>query len=137
MMYLTRGFRRATRPLGFVACLTPPLLAGSCGANIAGVQPDDTAYEVWLADQSDTKGKTFGGTIYIFAGEDLARAQTNSPQPRDRIDLSTETAALCQSATGANPVRPHMLLFNREHTHAVLSFVASGHVVIFDAEGVE
>ena len=27
-----------------------------------------------------------------------------------------------------------MILFNNEHTHAVLSFVASGHVVIFDAE---
>ena len=27
-----------------------------------------------------------------------------------------------------------MVLFNNEHTHAVLSFVASGHVVIFDAE---
>ena len=36
--------------------------------------------------------------------------------------------------TGANPVRPHMLLFNATHTHAILSFVVSGHVVIFDAE---
>ena len=27
-----------------------------------------------------------------------------------------------------------MILFNNEHTHAVLSFVASGHVVIFDAQ---
>jgi hypothetical protein len=38
------------------------------------------------------------------------------------------------AATGRNPVRPHMIQFNSEHTHAVVSFVASGHVVIFDAE---
>ena len=38
------------------------------------------------------------------------------------------------AATGRNPVRPHMILFNNEHSHAVVSFVASGHVVIFDAE---
>jgi hypothetical protein len=35
--------------------------------------------------------------------------------------------------TGANPVRPHMLVFNSTETHAVLAFVASGHVVFFDA----
>ena len=35
--------------------------------------------------------------------------------------------------TGANPVRPHMLAFNASHTHAILTFVASGHVVVFEA----
>jgi DNA-binding beta-propeller fold protein YncE len=49
------------------------------------------------------------------------------------VDLSAETSSLCLSATGANPVRPHMLSFNSSHSHAVLSFVTSGHVVIFDA----
>ena len=48
--------------------------------------------------------------------------------------LELVVAALCMAATGRNPVRPHMIQFNSEHTHAVVSFVASGHVVIFDAE---
>ena len=46
-----------------------------------------------------------------------------------------ETAALCFAETGAFPVRPHMLVFNtRGNTHAIMSFVASGHVVFFNAE---
>ena len=56
-----------------------------------------------------------------------------SAQPIARIDLTPLKDGLCQP-TGKAPVRPHMILFNRDHTHAVLSFVASGHVVIFDAE---
>jgi DNA-binding beta-propeller fold protein YncE len=54
--------------------------------------------------------------------------------PIARLDLGAETSDLCRASTGRNPVRPHMVQFNNEHTHAVLSFVASGHVVIFDAE---
>jgi hypothetical protein len=127
-----RASRLAIRSLGLAGCLAVPFLAAVCG-EIVGVDQTAEGYEVWLADQSDTKGKTFGGTLYVYAGADLAVAQPASAQPRERIDLSTETAALCLSATGANPVRPHMLLFNREHTHAILSFVASGHVVVFDA----
>jgi hypothetical protein len=52
--------------------------------------------------------------------------------PTATLDLAGETDALCMAATGAHPVRPHMLLFNAAHTHAVLAFVASGHVVVFD-----
>ena len=37
------------------------------------------------------------------------------------------------ASTGANPVRPHMIFFNSTGSHAVLAFVASGHVVFFDA----
>ncbi|MGQ0647835.1 MAG: hypothetical protein ACT4P7_09705 [Gemmatimonadaceae bacterium] len=130
--FMTRGPRLAVRSMGVAGCITMPFLAAMCGDVVGVDQPADD-YEVWLADQSDTKGKTFGGTLYIYAGADLSGAQPALAQPRERIDLSTETAGLCLAATGANPVRPHMLLFNREHTHAVLSFVASGHVVIFDA----
>ncbi|HEX9579981.1 MAG TPA: hypothetical protein VF970_02665 [Gemmatimonadales bacterium] len=91
------------------------------------------SYEVWLIDQSDTRGKTFGGTLYVFDGADLAGPTAAAAQPRERIDLSAETAALCLSATGANPVRPHMVLFGPQHRHAVLAFVASGHVVVYEA----
>jgi hypothetical protein len=53
--------------------------------------------------------------------------------PRLRMDLGAATSDLCHAATGRNPVRPHMLAFNNEFTHAILAFVASGHVVVFDA----
>lgn len=89
-------------------------------------------YEVWLVDQSNSFGKTFGGTAYVFQGSDLQGANADRA-PAEVIDLSADTAALCLASTGANPVRPHMIVMNRTETHAVLSFVASGHVVIFDA----
>ena len=92
-----------------------------------------TAYEVWIVDQSDTPGLNHGGRLYIFAGADLRGTSPASAKPAAVVDLGKETAALCQERTGANPVRPHMVLFNREHTHAMLAFVASGHVVVFDA----
>jgi hypothetical protein len=89
-------------------------------------------FEVWLVDQSDSPGKTFGGTGYIFQGSDL-EGNDAGQAPAEVIDLSGATATLCLASTGANPVRPHMLVMNQTETHAVLSFVASGHVVIFNA----
>jgi hypothetical protein len=90
-------------------------------------------FEVWLVDQSDSYGKTFGGTIYIYDGDDLKARVASSATPTDVLDLSEATSALCLANTGANPVRPHMLFFNSNHSHAILSFVTSGHVVIFNA----
>jgi hypothetical protein len=101
----------------------------------AAVQHDsDTSrFEVWIADQSDTR-RGFGGQLLIFEGSDLMGNDAANATPILRMDLGAETADVCRAATGRNPVRPHMILFNKEHTHAVVSFVASGHVVIFDAE---
>ena len=89
-------------------------------------------FEVWLVDQSDSFGKTYGGTIYIYEGSDLNRAPSLAT-PTDMLDLGGATADLCFAQTAANPVRPHMLFFNVAHSHAILSFVASGHVVVFEA----
>jgi hypothetical protein len=97
------------------------------------VQQNDERFEVWLVDQSNSLGKTYGGTIYIYRGPDLMGESASSATPSSVIDLSAATASLCMAATGANPVRPHMLLFNADHSRAVLAFVASGHVAIFDA----
>ena len=88
--------------------------------------------EVWVVDQSDTNGLTYGGTIHIYALPDLMGASASRARPSARVDLAGATASLCMANTGANPVRPHMLFFNSRHTHGVLAFVASGHVVIFD-----
>lgn len=114
--------------------LATAIFASSCTeAETSGLaNAQQRPFEVWLIDQSDTPGKTYGGTLYIYDGADLGAADANTAA-RERIDLSGEVATLCNAATGANPVRPHMLLFNRDHTHAVLSFVASGHVVVMDA----
>jgi hypothetical protein len=90
-------------------------------------------HEVWLLDQSNTNGLAYGGTLYIYDPRQLRkRAATAVPEV---IDLGGATSALCLAETGANPVRPHMLVFNVDgNTHAIVSFVASGHVVFFDAE---
>ena len=92
-----------------------------------------TDFEVWLIDQSNSTGKTFGGSIHIYDGDDLKGKAAASATPTDVLDLAAATAALCMASTGANPVRPHMLFFNSTHSHAVLSFVTSGHVVVFHA----
>ena len=90
-------------------------------------------FEVWLVDQSNSNGKAFGGSIYIYDGERLNGKAAASRSAPEVVDLAGATAARCLASTGANPVRPHMLFFDSTHGHAVLSFVSSGHVVIFDA----
>lgn len=108
--------------------------AGALWTSLAASQRSGSpAYEVWVVDQSDTKGLDHGGTLYIFAGSDLRGKAAASAKPAAVVDIGGEAAALCRQKTGSNPVRPHMVLFNKEHTHAMLAFVASGHVVVFDA----
>ena len=112
-----------------VACAEPTPTTSEVQAEAV---PDQAAsFEVWLVDQSDTR-PGYGGTLHIFDGADLMGNAAAAAQPTARIDLAALKDGVC-AATAKNPVRPHMLLFNREHTHAVLSFVASGHVVIFNA----
>jgi hypothetical protein len=114
-------------PYRGVPFLEPPPqdLAGSC-------VPRGFDHEVWLLDQSNTNGQTFGGTLYIYDPDQL-RTEAASATP-EVVDLGGDTAALCVAETGAAPVRPHMLVFNnRGQTHAVISFVASGHIAILDA----
>ena len=106
------------------------LLCASTGISTADSDKD---FEVWLIDQSDSNGLDYGGSIYIYAGNDLIGDAGATTTPTDVLDLSGATSALCMAHTGANPVRPHMLSFNSTHSYAILTFVASGHVVIFNA----
>jgi hypothetical protein len=89
-------------------------------------------YEVWTVDQSNTNGKASGGTLYIYDGFKLSGWRAKRAQP-ERIDLGGAAEELCLAQTGSAPVRPHMLLFNTRNSHAVLSYVASGHVLFLDA----
>lgn len=92
-----------------------------------------TPYEVWTIDQSNSPGQTFGGTLYVYEGKDLERGQGAAEAVPEKIDLGLEAATLCFTKTGANPVRPHMLAINTSQSHAIISFVASGHVLIMEA----
>lgn len=93
----------------------------------------EEAYEVWAIDQSNPPGQSFGGTLYIWDGHDLEGRHRAASAPAEKVDLAGSTAALCMASTGANPVRPHMIAMNPSQTHAIISFVASGHVVFMDA----
>jgi hypothetical protein len=87
-------------------------------------------------DQADSK-PGYGGTLHIFDGDEL-RTDPSSATP-ESIDLGAEASALCQAKTGANPVRPHMVVFNGAErlggaTHAAIAFVVSDHVLFMDTE---
>lgn len=110
-----------------------------CAATtLGGVAPagahGNGQFEVWLVDQSNSPGKAYGGALHIYDGTDLMGSNLDSVSPVASVDLGGGTAALCLGSTGANPVRPHMVLFSPDHSRAIVSFVASGHVVIFDTD---
>ena len=91
-------------------------------------------YEVWAVDQSNSPGRAFGGTLHIWDGHDLENRHRAPHARSERIDLGAEAAAFCLGRTGANPVRPHMIAVNASQTHAIISFVASGHILFLDAD---
>ncbi|HWB72663.1 MAG TPA: hypothetical protein VG452_10625 [Egibacteraceae bacterium] len=88
-------------------------------------------HEVWAIDQSDTRPDG-GGTLYVYRGSDLSGKAASKAEP-EVIDLGGAARDLCLATTGSAPRRPHMLLFNASSTHAVISFVATGHVLFIDA----
>lgn len=101
------------------------MLAGSIGAASAA-----QAYEVWVADQSDT-GKDSGGYLHIFDGAKLA-ADPAGAKPAQTIDLSGEIGTFCEEATKKAIRRPHMVFFNAAQDHVIISFL-SGHVLFMEA----
>jgi hypothetical protein len=117
-------------PARGVACLLTLAVAAACGP--AANAPEATPYDVWVLDQSDSPGRNYGGTVYVYDGARLSDGSEGA-EPKLRVDLGGATAALCEARTGARPVRPHMIRFNQEQSHAILAFVASGHVVFLDA----
>jgi DNA-binding beta-propeller fold protein YncE len=94
---------------------------------------DDGGFEVWAVDQSNTTDTTYGGALYVYRGSELRGVAAHRASP-ERIDLGGAATALCLARTGTAPVRPHMLMFSPTSSHAVLAFVASGHVLFIDAE---
>ena len=91
----------------------------------------ESAYEVWVVDQSDTTTDG-GGTLYIYQGDTLTGQDAAIAVP-EMIDLGGAARSLCLAQTGTAPRRPHIILFNAAHSHAILAFVATGHVLFMDA----
>ena len=120
------------------AMLATVLVGCLCGltlpaATSVAVAAGSKNHEVWAIDQSNSSGKTYGGTLYIYDGKDLERGRLGGRAVPEIIDLGGAPAARCFELTGVNPVRPHMIAMNPGQTHAIISFVATGHVLILDA----
>lgn len=122
------------------AALTALVAVSASLSPLPASAADEANHEVWIIDQSNTYDSDgngsldSGGTLYIYSfdGSELAEnaAANTSPQ---KIDLGGAIAEWIKQTTGTLPVRPHYVAFNLSHTHAIVSFVASGHVLIFDA----
>ncbi len=116
-------------------------VVGTAGAEEADLGGPPT-YEVWLIDQDDKSQATGPGVLHVFDGRELTRdASTAVPES---IDLGGAVASLCREKTGSSPVRPHMLVFNGGdadgpggNSHAMIAYVASGHIAFLDAESRE
>jgi DNA-binding beta-propeller fold protein YncE len=116
----------------FLAGLLLALIVAALGAVAYQASSDDDAgHEVWAIDQSDTTADG-GGTLYIYQGSSLMGQAASSAAP-EVIDLGGAARDLCLAQTLAAPRRPHMLMFNASNSHAIISFVATGHVLFMEA----
>jgi hypothetical protein len=119
-----------------LASITAVALAGASGAKSGG-DHHEPSYEVWLIDQEDKAGAG-SGTLHIFDGDDLTDDAASAVP--ESIDLGRAVGQRCHELTGSPPSRPHMLVFNGGdddgpggNTHAMIAYVATGHVAFLDA----
>src|SRR5256885_1900861 len=107
------------------------MLVASCGGRAAtpSTPPTQSAtppsYELWVVDQGETT-PTGGGTLYIYKSADLRAA---SPTPAYTVNLG-EAALGVGDGIGKHG---HSITFNPAMTHAVISYVDSGHVHVIRA----
>jgi hypothetical protein len=126
---VNRGWKpRPTTFVGLIALVACAAVPGGVSAPATGTA-QAKGYEVWVIDQSDSTADG-GGTLYIYPRSALRSGAQTRPQT---IDLGGEARALCLARTGSAPRRPHMLMFNHAQTHAIVAFVATGHVLLLSA----
>jgi hypothetical protein len=132
-MVRTVGHRRR---LALVAVAAVALLGAAPATGHAA--PSD--YEVWLTDQNNTAGfsaatprGTHGGRLLIYDGDDLDRPRGAVDDPAVLELGSYYAIGGPNNATGANVVRPHMIVPRPDHRYMALAFVASGHVAVIEA----
>ena len=106
-------------------------VAGLSAASLAHNPSErEGPYEVWILDQSDTTADG-GGTLYIYQDTELEGEDPSAATP-EVIDLGGAARDLCLEESGSAPRRPHMLFFNHDQTHAIISFVTTGHVLFMN-----
>jgi hypothetical protein len=115
-----------------IALLAGTLVATSAvmAGGGAGVMGAGGAYEVWIVDQSDTTADG-GGTLYVYDGDELNGKDAGLAVP-EVVDLGGAARDLQLANTGTPGRRPHMMFFNAAQTHAILAYVATGHVLFID-----
>jgi len=118
-----------------IAANSGALLTGTLESALGASRPNRAfaqapAYELWVLDQSDTRPDG-GGTLYIYQSGDLTGKDPAAVKP-EVIDLGAVLRDVCLAQTGSAPRRPHLLAFNPSGTHAIISFVATGHVLFLD-----
>lgn len=124
---------RALQVTGPIAVMAVSFFYGS------GSRGDERDHEVWALDQSNTYDSDgngtldSGGALYILRGSHLAGQSAASKAKAEVINLGGALAEWIRTKTGSVPVRPHYITFNASGTHAVISFVATGHVLIIEA----
>lgn len=114
--------RRLSRVLAILSAALVSLALVSDPGFAAG--DERGGHEVWTIDQSDTTPDG-GGTLYVYPDKAITAPEV--------IDLGGAARSLCIAQTGSAPRRPHMLLFNAAQSHAIIAFVATGHVLFMDA----
>ena len=123
--------------IGMLAGLVTPGAGTTAARRDDDDYEDNARYEVWVIDQSNTRDEDgngtldSGGTLYVYQGDDLSRDDAASAVP-GVVDLGGAARDLCLAQTGTAPVRPHMFFFNAARSHAVIAFVASGHVLFLN-----
>ena len=115
-----------------IAAASVSLATPSCAESVTGPGTIQD-FEVWAIDQSPAPGRAFGGLIHIFRDTMEANGTHTLARTTEVIDLSGATATLSQSSTGALPVQAHNVTFNATQSHALIAFLASGHVAILNA----
>ncbi|HET7770750.1 MAG TPA: hypothetical protein VFN74_18405, partial [Chloroflexota bacterium] len=110
---------RRLLPLLVSLALLLSLLPGTATAQATG------PYELWVVDQADAANG--GSKVYIYGANQLSG--NNLVGQPEVIDLEAGARGV-----GDGPaVRPHLLLFNANHSHGVLAAVGSGHVLFIRA----
>jgi len=124
--------------VGAFLCILAAMVAINSAMTLPAYDDGDTVeYEVWVIDQSNSRDEDgngtldSGGRLYTYKGEDLLGEQASAAVPTV-VDLGGAARDLCVAQTGTAPVRPHMFAFNRAGSHAVISFVGTGHVLFMD-----
>jgi hypothetical protein len=120
-----------------VLSVAAAVVAGTAGLASGDDRRHKRSYEVWLIDQED-KFNLGQGTLHVFDGRELTHDAEYADA--ETIDLGGAVRQKCEAETGSTPARPHMLVFNGGdddgpggNTHAMIAYVASGHVAFLDA----